>query len=297
MRRITVKINSLKIFINLVDLGSYSKTAEKLDITQPAVSMQIKNLEEKFSADLIYKEKGDVKLTPAGSAIYTEGKKILKNWDNLLNKVEINRDRKVKKINIAASTIPSQYFLPNILSELSKEMPGLKTKVEIGSSTDMIEKLEKREVDLIIVGYKPSNRKFKVIKAAEDSLKLITPNGHSLADKEKVFLKDLKEENFLLREKGSGTRKKLLDGLKNVGLNFNDLNVISELGCTEAVIASVQAGAGISLISKMASEKNSECGRVKEIEVEDLDIHRYFYLVFHKDRENDPIIKEFLKFL
>lgn len=291
-----MKINSLKIFINLVDLGSYSKTAEKLDITQPAVSMQIKNLEEKFSTNLIYKEKGRVKLTPAGNAIYTEGKNILKNWDNLLNKVEINRDRKIKRLNIASSTIPSQYFLPDLLTKLSEEMPGLKTKVEIGNSRDMIEKLEKREVDLSIVGYKPDNRKFKVLEAVEDSLRLIIPKNHPLCKKDKVFLADLKEENFLLREEGSGTRKTLLDGLKKVGFNFNDLNVISELSYTEAVIASVQAGAGISFISKMASEKNSECGRVEELEVEDLKVHRYFYLAFHKDRENDPIIKEFLEF-
>lgn len=292
-----MKINSLKIFINLVDLGSYSKTAEKLDITQPAVSMQIKNLEEKFSTELIYKEKGEVKLTPAGNAIYTEGKKILKNWNNLLNKVEINRDRKIKKLKIAASTIPSQYFLPDLLAELSEEMPGLKTKVEIGSSRDMIKKLEKREVDLIIVGYKPSNRNFKVIEAAEDSLRLITPKNHPLSKKEKVFTADLKEENFLLREKGSGTRKILLDGLKKIGLNYKDLNIISELGCTEAVIASVQAGAGIAFISRLASKKNSECGRVEELEVEDLNVYRNFYLVFHKEREDDPIIKEFLEFL
>lgn len=297
MRRITLKINSLKIFINLVDLGSYSKTAEKLDVTQPAVSMQIKNLEEKFSADLIYKEKGEVKLTPAGNAIYSEGKKMLKTWDNLLNKVEINRDRKVKRLNIASSTIPSQYFLPDLLAKLSQEKPGLKTKVKVGSSRSMIKKLENREVDLIIVGYKPENRKFKVVEAAEDSLRLIVPKNHPITKKEKVFLTDLKEENFLLSEDGSGTRKVLLDGLKKVGLNFNDLNIISELGCTEAVIASVQAGAGISFISKMASQKNSECARVEELKVEDLEIHRYFYLVFHKDREHDPIIKEFLEFL
>ncbi len=292
-----MKINSLKIFINLVDLGSYSKTAEKLDITQPAVSMQIKSLEENFSTALIYKEKGEVKLTPAGNAFYTEGKKMLKTWDNLLNKVEINRDRKIKSLNIASSTISSQYFLPDLLTKLSQDMPGLKTKVEVGSSRSMIKKLENREADLIIVGYKPENRKFKVVEAVEDSLRLIAPKNHPITKKEKVFLADLKEENFLLREDGSGTRKILLDGLKKVGLNFNDLNIISELGCTEAVIASVQAGAGISLISKMASQKNSECGRVEEIKVEDLEIHRYFYLAFHKNREDDPIIKEFLEFM
>jgi len=292
-----MKINTIKIFINLVDLGSFSKTADRLGITQPAVSMQIKSLEERFGAELLYKEKGEVKLTPAGNAIYTEGKKILKNWDNLQNKVEVNRERKVKNLEIAASTIPSQYLLPDILAEISEEMPGLKTKVEIGDSTAMIDKLEKREADIIIVGYKPENRKFKVMQAAEDSLKLITPLEHMLTEKEEVFLDDLRDEKFLLREEGSGTRKTLLDGLNKVGLNFNDLNIISELGCTEAVISSVQAGAGISFISKLASEKNSECGRVAQVEVRDLDINRYFYLAFHKDRENDPIIKEFIEFI
>jgi len=292
-----MKINTLKIFINLVDLGSYSKTADKLDITQPAVSMQMKSLEERFSTELLYKEKGEVKLTAAGNAIYREGKKILKHWDSLLNKVDLNRSRKLKELNIASSTIPSQYLLPEILAELSDEMPGLKTRVEIGDSSNMIRKLEKREVDMIIVGSKPANRKFKVMEAADDSLRLITQKDHHLSEKDKVYLEDLRGEKFLIREEGSGTRKAMLEGLNKVGLNFNDLNIISELGCTEAIISSVQAGAGIAFISKLASEKHSACGRVKEITVEDLEIERKFYLAFHKERENDPIIKEFLSFL
>ncbi len=292
-----MKINTLKIFINLVDLGSYSKTADKLDITQPAVSMQMKALEEKFSTELLYKEKGEVKLTPAGNAIYREGKKILKHWDSLLNKVDLNRSRKNKELNIASSTIPSQYLLPEILAELSDEMPGLKTRVEVGDSNTMIRKLEKREVDMIIVGYKPANRKFNVMEAADDSLRLITQKDHHLSEKDRVYLEDLRGEKFLIREEGSGTRKTMLEGLNKVGLNFNDLNIISELGCTEAIISAVQAGAGVAFISRLASEKHSECGRVKEIAVEDLEIERKFYLAFHKERENDPIIKEFLSFL
>src|SRR6056297_3271404 len=108
-----MKLNTLRIFVNLIDLGSYSLTADKLNLTQPAVSMQIKSLEEKFGDKLLQKEQGELRLTPVGKIIYSEGKKILQTWDGLLQKVEMNRGKEVKELHIASSTIPSEYMIPD----------------------------------------------------------------------------------------------------------------------------------------------------------------------------------------
>lgn len=289
-----MKLNTLKIFVNLIDLGSYSQTADKLNLTQPAVSMQIKSLEEKFEDKLVQKEKGELKLTPVGKIIYSEGKKILQTWDGLLQKVEMNRGKEVRELHIASSTIPSEYMIPDILSCLLNYNPELKVEVSVSDSTESIEMLEKNKVDLALVGFKPDNSKFKIIEAADDRLKLILPADHELVFKDNISLKDLQREKMIIREKGSGTRKAMEAGFKRLSLNLNDFNIVGQLGSTESVLSAVQAGLGISFVSQLASSKAAGCRPVVEKDVADMQSGRKFYLAFSKSRENDPIIKNFI---
>ena len=289
-----MKLNTLKIFVNLIDLGSYSQTADKLNLTQPAVSMQIKSLEEKFEDKLIQKEKGELKLTPVGKIIYSEGKKILQTWDGLLQKVEMNRGKEVRELHIASSTIPSEYMIPDILSCLLNYNPELRVEVAVSDSAESIEMLEKNKVDLAVVGYKPDNSKFKIIEAANDRLKLILPADHELVFKDNISLKDLQNEKMIIREKGSGTRKEMEAGFKRLSLNLNDFNIVGQLGSTESVLSAVQAGLGISFVSQLASSKAAGCRPVVEKDVADMQSGRKFYLAFSKSRANDPIIKNFI---
>src|SRR6056297_4206740 len=104
-----MKIEKIKMFITLVDLESYSLTAEKFELSQPAVSMQIKSLEKYFGTELFQKEKGEIILSPAGKIVYQEGKKILKRWGFLRQQVESKKNIQIKKLKIASSTIPSEY--------------------------------------------------------------------------------------------------------------------------------------------------------------------------------------------
>lgn len=290
-----MKLNTLKIFVKLIDTGSYSKAAEKIGLTQPAISMQIKALEERFETELVYKEKGNINLTPAGKAVYKNAKEIIDRWDKLVIDVEDKKDKLYKNIIIGSSTIPSEYILPDLLADFSKNEPEIKSCIEVGDSADMIDLLEKGEVDVILVGFKPANSRYETIEIVEDSLRLITPIGHRLVEKENVKVGDLIEENLLIREVGSGTRIAMLRGFKNSGIQFNDLNIKCRLGSTEAIIAAVQAGLGISLISKFASAKAKKHGRIEEIEVKDINFTRKFYLAFNKNRKDDKLINRFIE--
>lgn len=290
-----MKIERIETFITLVDLESYSLTAEKLDISQPAVSMQIKALEEYFNTELFHKEKGQIILSPAGRVVYQEGKKILKRWGYLRQRVESKKNTQIKKLKIASSTIPSEYLLPQIISKLNKNIESLKTEVSVGDSRSMISLLENDEVDLIIVGYKPQNNKFKAIDLCSDNLSLIAPLDHSLAEKEKVFLAELQNQDLLLREDGSGTRKATISAFKEAGLKLKDFNIISQLGSTEAIISAVESGLGISFISKIAAKKAAICRRVAEIDVADVESERKFYLAFNKNRHDDFLINSFIE--
>lgn len=290
-----MKIERIKTFITLIDLESYSLTAEKFGISQPAVSMQIKSLEKYFETELFYKEKGQIILTPAGKIVYQEGKKIVKRWEYLKQRVESKKNIQTKNLKIASSTIPSVYLLPDIISKINMNIDSLKTEVSVGDSRSMINLLENNEVDLIIVGYKPPNNKFKSIELCSDNLSLIVPSNHSLIEQEKVFLADLQNHNLLMREEGSGTRKAVISAFKEAGLKPDDFNVISQLGSTEAIISAVESGLGISFISKIAAKKAAICRRVAEIKVADLNYERKFYIAYNKNRHDDFLINTFIE--
>ena len=289
-----MKINTLNMFVKLIDTGSYSKVAEKLNLTQPAVSMQIKFLEEKFDTDLIIKENGKLKLTPPGKIIYSEAKKIINSWEKINYRVEESKNKSYRKIIIGSSTIPSEYLLPDILAKLEAEEIDLKSSIKVGDSGEMIELLEKNKVDIIIVGYKPDNSKYEVKEIENDKLKLIVPKNHKFANKDEILLDSLKDEKILIREVGSGTRKAMLEGLKEGGINLNELNIKCEMGSTEAILAGVQAGLGISFVSQLASSKAHNCSRVQEVNVKDMKFTRKFYLAYNKNRKNETAIKKFV---
>lgn len=290
-----MKIERIETFIALVDLESYSLTAEKFDLSQPAVSMQIKSLEEFFDTKLFHKEKGEIILTPAGKIVYQEGKKILKRWGYLRQRVESKKDMQLKKLKIASSTIPSEYLLPQIISKLNKNIEALKTEVSVGDSRSMINLLENDEVDLIIVGYKPRKSKFKTIELCSDNLSLVAPRDHPLVKKDKISLVELQNQNLLIREDGSGTRKATISAFKEAGLQLDDFNIISQLGSTEAIISAVESGLGISFISKIAAQKAATCRRVTELKVADAAYERKFYLAFNKNRYDDFLINTFIE--
>lgn len=290
-----MKINTLNMFVKLIDTGSYSKVAEKLDLTQPAVSMQIKFLEERFDTDLIIKENGKIKLTPAGKVVYSEAKKIINSWEKITYRVEESKNKAFQEIVIGSSTIPSEYLLPDILAKLDSENIDMKSSIKVGDSEEMIELLEKDKVDIIIVGYKPENPKYEVREIAKDELKLIVPKNHKFSNKNEISIEELKNEKMLIREVGSGTRKAMLEGLKENGININELNIKCEMGSTEAIIAGVQSGLGISFVSKLASSKAHNCSRVQEVDVKGMNFSRKFYLAFNKNRKDENIIKKFIE--
>ena len=292
-----MKINTLNMFVKLIDTGSYSEVAEKLDLTQPAVSMQIKFLEERFDTDLIIKENGKLKLTPPGKVVYSEAKKIVNSWEKIIYRVEESKNKSYQEIVIGSSTIPSEYLLPDILAEFDSKEINIRSSIKVGDSEEMIELLEKDKVDVIIVGYKPENPKYEVKKIAKDELKLIVPKNHKYATENDITINNLKNEKMLIREVGSGTRKAMLEGLKEGGININDLNIKCEMGSTEAILAGVQAGLGVSFVSKLASSKAHNCSRVQEVNVKDMNFKRNFYLAYNKNRKNEEIIEKFSEVL
>jgi DNA-binding transcriptional LysR family regulator len=290
-----MQFKTLKMLVKLIEKGSFSAVADELGVTQPAVSMQVKSLEETFDTDLVIRQGGGITLTPAGKVVYRYSKEILSSWEKTKLKVEQVKGETYGQLVIGASTIPSEYLLPDLLAEFCSKLPEVEVLMEVGDSAEMIDNLKNRKADIVIVGFKPEDNRFKVMSVVEDRLVLIVPKGHELTQRDRVNIIDLEAERMLIREEGSGTRKAMLAGFKEAGLNERDLNIVVRLGSTESVISAVEAEVGISFVSGMAAQKAVNNARVEKIEVVDMLISRKLYMAYYRDREEELLIKEFSK--
>ncbi len=289
-----MNLKSLQMLVKLADKGSFSAVAEELDVSQPAVSMQINSLEEKFSVELVSRQDKKVNLTPAGKIVYHHSRQMIEQWNQLEMEVKKLQDEHFDQLILGVSTIPSTYMAPELLATFCQKFPEVEISLQVGDSKEAIQKLKNREVDLIIVGTRPKGNNLHTLPVYQDKLKLIVPADDNLAAQSLVKIRDILRRKILIREQGSGTRKAMMSGLEQVGISEPDLNTRAELESNEAVISAVEAGLGISFISRLAAEKAEAQGRITQIEVEDMEITRNFYLAVHENRKDELMLKKFI---
>jgi DNA-binding transcriptional LysR family regulator len=194
------------------------------------------------------------------------------------------------QFTIGASTIPGEFIIPRLLSAMIKHLPEVELKVEISDSLKVFEGVRKGQCEIGIIGttFDSTDVDFSVI-VKDDRLVLITPKNHPLAANATVSLSDLKGQNFVTREKGSGTRAVYEKAFKDAGLALTDLNTVAEVGTTEGVIQSVEGGAGIAIVSELAAKEAIELGKVQALNIPLLRMIRDFSIITRKGK---PLSKD-----
>ncbi|WP_251553591.1 selenium metabolism-associated LysR family transcriptional regulator [Neobacillus muris] len=291
-----MNLNKLDAFILVVEKGSFSEAAAALSSSQPAVSLKIKSLEEDLGFDLLERGMSGIHTTPAGALVYQAAKEITKRWRRLEDDLLSFQDTLTGNLTIGASTIPGTYLVPGLAKKFRDRFPKVDVSIEISDSEDILKKLLNQQIDAAIVGMHPVSAKLNSWQLANDSLVLITPNHHPLLESAAPEFSELQQYEFVVREKGSGTRKRMEEYLAAHGLVLENLPYSLSIGSTEGVIAAVEAGLGISFISKLAAQPAVKANRVQMIEKID-PIQRSFYFTTLKDADNRPIIQEFTKVL
>ncbi len=292
-----MKLSRLYTFVKLADLGSFSEVAEELKLTQPAVSIQVKALEEHFSVELVKRKSDGVVLTEEGEQLYQSAKEILRIWENIGPKINQLQDLVKGVLNIGASTIPAEYLLPELIVDFCQTYPMIELKMEVGDSGSVIQNLLKGRYDLGIVGVKPKEDKFMTLKIASDKLVLIVPKDYSIGKRGKVTRQELFRERFIFREEGSGTRKAMKEGLARLELSESDLKMAAQLGSSESIIAAVEAGLGISIVSSLAARRAEKLQRVRVVQVEGFDVQREFFLIYTKEQKEKNLIEKFIEYM
>ncbi len=289
--------HKLKVFCTVAETKSFSKTSEIIHLTQPAVSLQIQAIEEKYETKLFDRSSSTVTLTPAGETLYKYAKEILALYASA--EKTIGKQTGITKgcITIGAGSNIGNYLLPSIITEFKAAHPKVKIYLIVSNTKRVIELLNAGNINLGLVEGDASKQKMNVRKLLSDELLLIVSPEHPWAKKKEVPISDLIKEPFILREAGSGTRQIIEKILGRHGVTINDMRISSILGSTEAIKDAVENGLGVSIISRWAARKESRYGTLKLLNLREEKMVRDFSLIVHKNSISSGALEEFLTFL
>ncbi|MGD9280651.1 MAG: selenium metabolism-associated LysR family transcriptional regulator [Desulfobacterales bacterium] len=287
----------LNIFCKVIELKSFSRAGKAVHLSQPTISSHIKDLEDHFSCRLIDRLSKEAIPTKAGELLYGYAKRMLALRDETETVLAEYNGKIQGRLVIGGSTIPGTYLMPQLIADFKRTYPDVIISLVIGDTDHIIDGILKASLELGIVGAKAETRKIVQEKLIEDEMCLIVPAGHRWAGQKRVSLKRLVSEPFIVREHGSGTLKSLGQNLSRCGYSLEDLNVVAELGSTQAICQGIKTGAGVSVISKLAVAEDIQAGRLNALEIKGLDLKRNFYLTRHRHRSPSPLCRAFVNFL
>lgn len=287
----------LMAFVKVVENKSFTKAAKALYMTQPAVSWQIKSLEEDLKLQLLERRERYIQLTEAGKLFYLHARRLVSQYERMLEEMEQFKGLERGRLILGASTIPGEYLLPAFIGTFKRALPGVEIYLQISNTGAIVERLLDDELHLGVIGAKVKENKLEQLPFMEDELILIAHPNHPLALKEQVFLADLKGQPLVMREATSGTRLVLSQRLEEKGFSWDELEIVMELGSTRAVITAVEAGVGLSWVSRWSVKDALQLGNVVEIPVEDFVIQRPLYLAYNNRRTLSPLALAFKEFL
>ncbi len=289
----------LETFIEVANLKSFSRAAEKLYITQPTVTNHIQNLEKELGTILINRSGKNISLTEAGKLLYKYAVNIINCCEMAKFDLASYKGRIQGHINIYSSSVPRKYILPNIITKFFNKYPDVTFSILDEDSKKVVNSIINGDTDFGIVGAKYPHNNLDYIELMKDKLLIITPNNSKFnkPNYSILTLDEIRDQNLLLREEGSGTRNLLEDKLYNVGTSIDDFNIVAYIEDTETIKELVHLGTGISFISEKAVIDDIKLNKYKVYYLKDIDLSRKFYFVYHNKRQLSPLNETFKNFV
>ncbi len=284
----------LQVFHTVARLLSFTKAAESLHMTQPAVTFQVRQLEEHFNTRLFDRSHNRISLTEAGERVYAYADSIFELYREMENEVREMTGVIRGSLTIGASTTIAEYMLPSLLGDFKAKYPEVEIHLKVSNSEGIVSMVENNTIDLGVVESSVSNKNLVVETCREDQLLAIVPPGHPLASEDSIKIGKLLEYPFICREEGSGTRDVIADYLRSVGAGA-ELDVSMELGSPEAVKGAVEAGMGISIVSRATVQKELKLGSLVAMSL-DPPLQRPFSFVRQKQKFRLRTMEELLEF-
>ncbi len=269
----------LAAFCAVVERRSFSQAAERLGVTQPAVSLQVRALEERLGQRLLDRSGRRVEPTEAGLRLYRGAQRLLALEEQLLDDIAADGDGELRgQLQLGASTGPGGTVVPVLLAEFALRNAGVRIALSVFDTQTVVDLVAERQLELGIVGAARRHRAVEFQPFFRDEVVLACPAGHRFAGRT-VSLEQLRAEPLIVMQEGAGVRQMIEDELRRIGVRLRDLDVRLELGLQESVRSAVQAGYGVTFISSATIEADVKAGTLAAARVEGLAPRRQISLV------------------
>jgi DNA-binding transcriptional LysR family regulator len=285
-------LSRLWAFYNVAKYKSFSRAAEALFLTQPLISIKVKQLENTYKIKLIERSRRKNELTHAGEILFSYAEKIFNTVKEADNHMEDIKGIKFGNLKISAGLTLGTYYLPPLLAAFRKKYPDIEIQMKVKNKQEVMEDILTFRDDIGFIGYMEPNEKLVIIPLWEEELVMIASPSEEFAKMKTIPLSKLNGQPFILREKGSGTRELLEELLKK---NQVSVKVVMELGSHEAIKRTVEVGFGMSIVPISAVKREAKEGLLKVIRFPKDKLIIKYYMIYHKDKYFSPIMQAFHK--
>jgi DNA-binding transcriptional LysR family regulator len=286
----------LAAFCAVVERKSFSQAAERLGVTQPAVSLQIRSLEQRLGRQLLDRSGRRVEPTEAGLRLYASAQRLLQLEEQLVEELASGDEGAVGgTLELGASTGPGGSVVPVLLCEFQEQHPAVTVRLSVSDTQTVVAQVAERELELGIVGAGRRHRGVTFEPFFRDEVVLACPPTHAFAGK-MISLAQLRAEPLIVMQEGAGVRQVIEDELRAAGTRLRDLDVRLELGLQESARSAVLAGHGVTFISRLAIEADLAAGRIATARVRGLDPVREILLARATGRTETRAARAFVAF-
>jgi LysR family transcriptional regulator, low CO2-responsive transcriptional regulator len=291
MRRTTFR--QFEVFEAIARLGSFTRAAEELHLTQPTVSMQIKKLTDTVGLPLFEQLGKRIHLTDAGHSLLATCREISEHLSRFEMTVSDMKGMKKGRLRLAVVTT-AKYFAPRLLGPFCQQYPGVDVALKVTNRERVLERLLENQDDLYIIGQPPDDLDIEFEPFMENPLVVLAPINHPLVKKKRIALARLAQEPFLMREPGSGTRMAAERLFAKYDMR---VNIRMELGSNEAIKQAIVGGLGVSVLSRHTLALDAASGPLAILDVEHFPIKRHWYVARPKGKQLSIVAQTFLDYL
>jgi DNA-binding transcriptional LysR family regulator len=286
----------LRVFRIVAEELSFTRAAERLFLTQPAVTMQIKNLEEDLGLRLFDRTGQRIALTEAGRTLHEYARRIAELCAEAEQKLAAIKGETRGTLALGASTTIAQYLLPRLAGEFLAAFPSIQLSILSGNTEEIVCALLDGRIGLGLIEGPPGRSDVRCESFVEDEILLVVPPSHEWASAGPIDAGALKQARIILRERGSGTRQVVEDALRRARMDVKKLHIVLDLDSTESIKSAISAGLGIGFVSRWALGKELTLGLLRTVPVKGLRIGREFQFVFHQGPPPGGVEGEFRRF-
>lgn len=271
-------IYEMQIFLAAAETGSFSEAGRRLQMSQPAVSMQIRSLEKRLDVELFHRSGRHIRLTESGQALIPMARDLVNRSIHIQEMLASMQGEVIGELKLGCSTTAGKYVLPRIIASFLEDFPEVQVSCMVVSRGSAIKLVLDNEAHLAITSCREQSKELEYRQFMVDPVVLIVPPTHKWASRDSLHLDELPEARYIKRELSSGTQQTIVESLVEHGLTLDDLPTVMTLGSSEAITIAVAEGIGVAFVSRRAAEDNIDMGRVVEVPISGMTMYQQLYM-------------------